>query len=411
MGLKKDEKLTIIYFGDGWEEYWRRRQQIAYQLASKESVKQVIYVEVRPLALTSLLKYAFNVADEDATRRWSRIREYGLTTKIGKVHIIPILTPVASIRLGRLDKLQSSFALHALIWRIKRTIQHKDTRRILWISYPYPNLLIGAFGEDMVCYDSVDYHWRMNQFFLTNKLQDLEKWDLELIKRADLNFANSPFLHERVKSLSPNTYFLVNGVDFELFRNELAKSEVPEDLTTIPRPIIGYVGAFLDEKIDLELLIYLAKKRSGWSIVLMCDPQYEGDKAEVAQKIRALKTMGNVFFIGLRPYQRLPAYIIHFDVCLAVYKEIIENEAATSLKLLTYIAAGRPVVSTNTGNAAQWRDVIKIASNQEEFLTSVERSLAEECDEEKICARLELARAYSWSRTVDRAFKTLCEYL
>lgn len=406
-----NDKLTIIYFGDGWDEFWRRRQQIAYQLAKKESVGQVIYVEVRPLTLTSLLKYALSRADEGATRRWKRILEHGLTTKVGKVYIIPILVLLPTIRLGRLARLQSKFALHALFLRINKTIQNKNTRRILWISYPYPNSLLGAFGEDMVCYDSVDYHWRVNQFFLTNKLQDLEKWDLELIKRADLNFTNSPFLYKRVKSLSPNTYLLPNAVDYELFRNELAKSEVPEDLTTIPRPIIGYVGAFLDEKIDLELLIYLAKKRSGWSIVLMCDPQYEGDKAEVAQKIRTLKTMGNVFFIGRRPYQQIPAYIRHFDVCVAVYKEIIENEAANSLKLLTYLAAGRPVVSTNTGSAAQWRDVVRIASSREGFLASVERALAEGCDEERVRARLQTARAHSWQRAVDEAFEMMMRYL
>jgi len=407
---KHNDRLTILFFGDRWDVYWRRRQQIAYRLSRQESVEQVIYVEARPLTFTSLLKYAVNRADDGATRRWRRVLEHGLTTKVGKVYIIPMLAPLATSRLGRLARVQSDLALRHLFWRIGKEIQNRNTRRILWVSYPYPPSILGVLGEDLVCYDNVDYHWRVNQFFLTNELEDLERWDREFIERADLNFANSPFLYERAKRLNSNSYLLPNGVDFELFQNKLAEGEMPEDLVSIPRPIIGYVGMSLDEKIDLDLLTYLAEKRPGWSILLTCDP-HGGDKTEVAQKTKALKAMQNVFFIGHRPYHRLPAYVSHFDVCVAAYKEIVENEAANSLKLLTYLAAGRPVVSTNTGSAARLRDVIRIASGREEFLAAIEEALAEGRDEEKIRARLETAKAHSWRQTANGLFGVMSEHL
>ena len=48
-------KLQILFWGDYWDDMWRRKQQIAWGLSRLATVRHVVYVE-QPLTLMSLLK-------------------------------------------------------------------------------------------------------------------------------------------------------------------------------------------------------------------------------------------------------------------------------------------------------------------------------------------------------------------
>ncbi len=60
-----------------------------------------------------------------------------------------------------------------------------------------------------------------------------------------------------------------------------------------------------------------------------------------------------VLFIGHVPYQELPAYLNMIDVCLSTQTNDLVGQVRTSGKLPLYLAAGRYVLASNVGEAAQ----------------------------------------------------------
>ena len=62
---------SLVFFGDYWDEMWRRRQQLAWRLAQLDIFNHLTYIE-RPLPLTSYIKYRIGQGDLDTRQRWRR---------------------------------------------------------------------------------------------------------------------------------------------------------------------------------------------------------------------------------------------------------------------------------------------------------------------------------------------------
>ena len=78
------------------------------------------------------------------------------------------------------------------------------------------------------------------------------------------------------------------------------------------------------------------------------------------------------------------------------------TESIYPLKLNEYLALGKPVVSTNfSADLTDFRDVIKIAGNKDEFIRSL-RSEVQTDNSMSVSKRMEKAKRNSWqSRIVD----------
>ena len=142
-------------------------------------------------------------------------------------------------------------------------------------------------------------------------------------------------------------------------------------MANIPRPIIGYAGLIDEARMDGELLDRMASAHPEWSIVLV-GPVQEN------VLLRNLRH-SNIHFLGLKSYDELPRYVAGFDVAVVPYKVDAATHNINPTKLLEYMAAGRPVVSSALDEVkSYYLDRLCIAADRDDFIRNVERLLAGE---------------------------------
>jgi glycosyltransferase involved in cell wall biosynthesis len=111
-------------------------------------------------------------------------------------------------------------------------------------------------------------------------------------------------------------------------------------------------------------------------------------------------TRKNVFFTGPGPYREIPAYMQAFDVCITPHRTTPFTESLNPIKLWEYLAAGKPIVSTNVAGFRDYPQHVSIASTPEDFTRALSGALAE--DPAKPRARRAEARRHSWESRVEQ---------
>ena len=213
----------------------------------------------------------------------------------------------------------------------------------------------------------------------------------QLIAKADVAIANSVYLAHHMQKYNPDAEYVGQGCDVSLF-DEALIDDIPADIAKITKPIIGYVGALVDARLDIQLLIMLAKSRPDWSVVLV-GPEDD------AFKESELHQLPNVYFTGNKDGSELPAYIKGFDVCI---NPQIVNELTIGnypRKIDEYLAMGKPVVATATEAMSVFADFTYLANTNEHYLSLIEKALAEHTAE-RAEARKVFAREHTWTNNV-----------
>jgi glycosyltransferase involved in cell wall biosynthesis len=154
-----------------------------------------------------------------------------------------------------------------------------------------------------------------------------------LVRVADLVTVTAALLEQKWKGVARNCMLVRNGVDFDFFARHCTPNGILEG---IKRPIVGYYGALADW-VDLELIAGVARRRPDWNFVLLGDI--------FVKDLAGLDALPNVQLLGRRPYQEMPKYLYHFDVCLVPFKLNDVTHAVDPVKFYEYISAGKPVVA------------------------------------------------------------------
>ncbi len=184
-----------------------------------------------------------------------------------------------------------------------------------------------------------------------------------------------------------NIYVIPHGYDFELASLiRESNSEIPIDMRGIPRPIIGYTGSIHDAYVDTELLCYLAKSRPKYSFVLVGPYKNNPIGPSLSEKnLTRLKSFPNIYFLGQKKHDELPAYIKYFQVCTILHEvksqaEIAKTVNRTPFKLLHYLSQGKPIVSSSLYELCSLNKMIYISFSHEDYLNNIDISLNESDD-------------------------------
>ena len=179
---------------------------------------------------------------------------------------------------------------------------------ILWFYDSFSHNLAGKFGEKLSCYHHYD---EIAEFAPNVRIKDLvQEIDNQMTRCVDIVFASSNAQAERLKKVNPNTYFLPNGVDFDLFNRALTGNLlIPSDIISLSRPIIGFAG-WMGYHIDVPLLNLIAETFPKCSLVLI-GPDQIPDSIDK----RKLQSKANVFFLGQKKMTELP-HIFRFSMWL-----------------------------------------------------------------------------------------------
>jgi glycosyltransferase involved in cell wall biosynthesis len=182
-------------------------------------------------------------------------------------------------------------------------------------------------------------------------------------ERVDAMVATAASLTISRRPRSGRTLHLPQGVNYEHFA---APRPVPPELAVLPRPIIGFAGG-VGPAVDFDLLRSVARRIPAASLVLVGPLQQPIDPASLP---------ANVHVLGPRPYAALPAYVQAFDVGLVPYVHNDWTRAVDPLKLLEYLAAGIPVVTTGLPEASKYAQEIWIRDGADGFVEAINASLA-----------------------------------
>jgi glycosyltransferase involved in cell wall biosynthesis len=107
--------------------------------------------------------------------------------------------------------------------------------------------------------------------------------------------------------------------------------------------------------------------------------------------------MPNVVFAGPRKINELPPYLQYFDCAIIPFRKNTLTNSIYPLKINEYLAAGKPVISTNfSADINSFSDVAYVVNTDDEFLHAIDKAIEEDNDERKQ-ARLKVAEQNTWT--------------
>ncbi|RKN82764.1 glycosyltransferase [Ulvibacterium marinum] len=181
-------------------------------------------------------------------------------------------------------------------------------------------------------------------------------------KRCDFWITNSKDNRRTFKNTyKPQKIHLIsNGVDVVRFAKESDKEEMPEDLKSIPKPIVGF-GGKITQLIDVGLLNETMKLAENVSFVFV---------GQILDKnvFKSIEKGNNFHYLGDKHYDDYPNYVKNFDVCIVPY--VVEEErksGANTIKGYEYLATNKKVVGTNSNGLEDLIEHLYIIHSAEEF--------------------------------------------
>jgi len=378
----KNENIICISSID-WDFIWQGHQEIMANFARNGN--KVLYIEN-----TGIRSPRF----EDVPRLLKRVRNWsksvkGFREERKNLYVFsPLFFPFPYSRVAQ-------FFNNILFVRIlKRWLKiNRFFDPILWTFLPTRtalNLTEKIFNKLIVYYCIADFNELVKN---KRAFQSVEK---SLLKRCDVVFAQGEEIKKRCSQYNNNVSIFPFGVNIENFDN----LEIPPEMFSIPKPIIGYIGG-IHRHIDLKLLKNLIKRNKKWSFVFVGPVQIDIDD---------IKIQKNAYFLGQKEFSELPRYISYFDVCLIPYDVSKYTATVYPTKLNEYFAMGKPVVSTPLPEVIDFNrknnNSVFLASTIEEHEREINKALKEE-KEEKKKERIEIAKNHSWSKTIENMSQTI----
>lgn len=348
-----------------WEHVWQRNQHTATHLAAKS---KVLYLNT--IRLDTFAKHL--------PRHLLQLKKVANDVWHYETFVLPFETLLPVVQ--RLNR----FMLRTRILYHMKQLGFRSS--ILWFYFPTHCSLVGKLDERAVVYDIQDEY---SKFLWAPR--DTAEREKQLLARADIVFAGTDALRESKSPLaSGEVHFFGCGVDFDHFHNAYNRDK-PRDLHKLKNKIqLGYFG-LIDERVDSELLAYLAKQRPEWDFVMI---------GPVEKTIFNMFEAPNVAFVHAKPYSDLPRYLGLWSVCLMPFAINDLTRHINPTKALEYFASGRPVVSTPIPDMVKYySDVIYFAETPEDFVAQCDACLADFPKERKEQG-LQLARERSWESVV-----------
>lgn len=259
---------------------------------------------------------------------------------------------------------------------------------IVWFYTPMALPLLQTLHPSLVVYDCMD---ELSAF--KNSPKQLLQRETALLGIADLVFTGGPSLYEAKRSRHASVHCFPSSVDVAHFEQALDRLNSHPAHREIGGPRLGYYGV-IDERLDLDLIAALADAHEQWQIVLVgpvvkIDPQ-------------TLPVRPNIHYLGQQPYEALPQFLAGWDVCLLPFAINEATKFISPTKVLEYMAAELPIVSTPITDVVKpYGQIVSIANNAREFVDACEEALALPDEQKATMVRQmrEVVACTSWSAT------------
>ncbi len=377
--------ILLVSTADWDNPFWTNKQHVAVELARQG--RRVLYVESSGLRRPSL---GSRRDLRRIGRRLGRALRPPRQVRPGLWVWSPAVLPWHGVRLvRRLNRLALRFGLGlAARWA-------GLDPQTLWTYSPLTSELydLGRFSQVVYhCVDDIAAQPGM-------PAEAIAEAEATLVRRADLVFVTSPLLRDRHAAAGARRcVFQPNVADAEHFGAALAPGVLlPADLTALPAPRIGFIGAVSGYKLDFTLIREVALARPAYSFVLIGQVG-EGDPWT---DISSLRGIANLHLLGPRPYAALPTYLAGMQAAMLPSAANTYTAAMFPMKLFEYLAAGLPVVATPLPALSDFARLLLVAPPEADaFAAALDQALIG--GGAGLDARLAAARAHTYAaRTRD----------
>jgi glycosyltransferase involved in cell wall biosynthesis len=285
--------------------------------------------------------------------------------EVDGLHVLsPLVLPLHS---NELLRRVNAILLEQFVVRALARLEMRNP--LLWSFVPQAETLIDVLSPSQVLYYIDDDHAAKAGIDADSFLAAESRF----ARRADAVLASAPELVTRMRALNDNVHYAPNVADTKLFATALEPGVVDPEVAALPGPTVVFIGAILAAKIDIALVVELARSRPQWSFAFV-GPVGPGDPRT---DVHALTQLPNVHMLGYRPYEQLPSVLRGADAAIVPYLLDGEMRSVFPMKIYEYLAAGRPVVSTPLDTLEDVPDVSKAATAQE-FAASVQQAIEQD---------------------------------
>jgi len=320
-------------------------------------------------------------------RKWNSMRRGIVRVRANFSVYSPVAVP------GRFGRLITLPGLRAQTrWAIGRMGMRSP---LVWVNNPVAWSVITGLQRSALVYQRTD---RYEEFPDVDR-ERIAAFDRSLKRAADLTvFCASPLFDAEGRDCRRAEY-VDHGVDFESFVRGSSERE-PEDLRSVPRPRVGFIGGIDRQTFDPELFHSVVELLPDFHFVLVGGCTLPGPWMDGP----------NVHHLGRKDYEDVWRYPGSCDVLIMPWNRSRWIEACNPVKLKEYLAAGRPVVSTWFEELRHYAGYVRVADEPETFARAIREELASD-SAEKIEQRRERVRSESWRSKADLVRRSLAEAL
>ncbi|MCS7257872.1 MAG: glycosyltransferase, partial [candidate division WOR-3 bacterium] len=315
--------------------------------------------------------------------------------KINNLYLFsfPPIFPASRYQNGMLRLFNNKRMIYHLKHKFYPLVKQKS-KIVCLATTPYWYPIIKNIGFSFLVYDCID---DLKVFCKEKHLNYFSVLQKKLINISDLVIVSAEALKEDIKKINSTVpiYLISNGVPTNFYKPDLP---VPKELQSLPRPIIGFIGA-LFEWVDTKLIENSARKLSYCSFVLIGPKQ----NIEIAE-------INNIYYLGPKPYNEIPYYINAFDVCIIPFVAGEVSKKVDPIKVYEYLAYGKPVVAINLPELQRLSEIVYLANTQEEFISMIKIALSETQSELKR-KRMFFAQNNTWEIRTQMLINTINKHI
>jgi glycosyltransferase involved in cell wall biosynthesis len=352
---------SIICFGgeDWWYHHPHSKNHLMRRFA--RAGNKVVFVNSISMGMVSVRHKDFLPR---VTRKLRSYAKLARTTDEGITVVSPAVVPFFGSGAAR------TLNQHLLAAQVGTLARSRGlTNPILWIAIPTAVQMVGRLNESLVVYHVSDKYDANTMDHAVDPTLITRLHD-QALDCADIIFYSSKKLFDHAERGRERSYLLEQAVDYEHWSRIASEALViPPEVASISRPRLGYFGAIEPWLIDQELIRRARHEHPDWQWIFI------GNKSRGIE----IEALPNTHFLPPVAYDDLPNYAAGFDVCVLPWDT---DKAFTSygsaIKVREYMATGKPVVISPLPEYESMRDVLRIASSRDEFLTLIQDALKED---------------------------------
>lgn len=389
------ERDIVCLSSQRWDDgMWTNKQHVMSRLAREHRVIHVNH------GLNPLPAYLYKHLKDRPTDllRPKKLLTEGVRRRDGNLHLGDGFAPIFTGLLPYSSSFRDYWTFDFKVEQVRRHLEREEIEEpVVWVYHPGFGDAVDKLPASLVVYDCVDNYAAFPHY--EGDRQWLIEREERLCRRADVVFTTAQELYDQRVDYNPDHTHLVHNVgDARHFKTALNEDlPVAEELQDMDGPVIGFVGAVSNYKLNEQWLMAAADAHPEWNVVVI-GPVGVG---ESGTDVSGLRERPNIHLLGHRDYETLPSYLKGFDVATIPYNINEYTLSCFPIKFFEYMATGTPVVISNLPALEEHYDIAHVAETAEEFVADCERAVEQSETGEGAEARVERAEQNSWETKIE----------